>query len=64
MVLYANNLLILIWANPTTVPIIKENKELINNKNLIVFNPKPSKTEAPVIWVNISKIKIKIEINK
>ena len=35
IVLYAKSLFILDWARPTTVPIIKENKELISNKFFI-----------------------------
>ena len=34
IVLYANNLLILDWAKPTTLPIINDNKELSNKKFL------------------------------
>ena len=35
IVLYANSLFILDWAKPTTVPMIKENRELTNNKFFI-----------------------------
>ena len=38
IVLYANNLLILNWVNPKTVPIIKENKELTNKLVVQVYS--------------------------
>ncbi len=34
IVLYANNLFILDWVKPNSVPIIKENKELTNKLDI------------------------------